>query len=306
MFEKIVVVTRKTRLEGLIERFNSRAQAKFYLDRSGGDFADYEREDATYRRAVETVRRSLDLGLKVHVVERSLVPTMLFTEADVIVAVGQDGLVANTAKYVGEQPIVAVNPDPERFDGILLRYEPVEARAAVAALLEGRAKVRKVTLAEAALEDGQRLLGFNDLFIGARTHVSARYRIAFGGSAEPHSSSGVLVSTGAGSTGWLSSVFAMSGAVSRFSGGQPGRAMRMEWEDPRLVFVVREPYVSRHSRAGIAAGMIESGGELILESQMPSGGVIFSDGVEADALEFNSGARARIRAASRRTHLVSA
>ena len=146
MFEKIVVVTRKTRLEGLIERFNSRAQAKFYLDRSGGDFADYEREDATYRRAVETVRRSLDLGLKVHVVERSLVPTMLFTESDVIVAVGQDGLVANTAKYVGEQPIVAVNPDPERFDGILLRYSPPETRGAVTALLEGRAKVRKLSL----------------------------------------------------------------------------------------------------------------------------------------------------------------
>jgi hypothetical protein len=219
--------------------------------------------------------------------------------------VGQDGLVANTAKYVGEQPIVAVNPDPERFDGILLRYKPVDARAAVTSLLEGRAHVRKVTLAEAALEDGQRLLGFNDLFIGARSHVSARYRIAFGGSAEPQSSSGVLVSTGAGSTGWLSSVFAMSGAVSRFSGGKEGRAVRMEWEDPRLVFVVREPYLSRHSRTGIVAGMIESGGELILESQMPSGGVIFSDGVEADALDFNAGARARIRAAARRTHLVA-
>ena len=73
MFEKIVVVTRKTRLEGLIERFNSRAQAKFYLDHSDGDFADYEREDATYRQAVETVRRTLDVGLKIHVAERSVV-----------------------------------------------------------------------------------------------------------------------------------------------------------------------------------------------------------------------------------------
>jgi NAD kinase len=304
MLEKIVLVTRKTRLEGLVERFNSRAQAKFYLDHSGGDYADYEREDAAYRRAVDTVRRTLDVGLKLQVADRSLVPTMLFNDHDLIVAVGQDGLVANTAKYVGEQPIVAVNPDPERFDGILLRYAPAEARGAVLSLLEGKAKLREVTLAEAVLEDGQRLLAFNDLFIGARTHVSARYRIAFGGNAEPHSSSGVLVSTGAGSTGWLSSVFAMAGAVANFAGGRAGRAVRLEWEDPRLVFVVREPYVSRHSRAGIVAGMIESTGELVLESQMPSGGVIFSDGVEADALDFNSGARARIRAAARKTHLV--
>ena len=39
MIEKIVLVTRKTRLEGLIERFNTRAQAKFYIEHSGGDFA---------------------------------------------------------------------------------------------------------------------------------------------------------------------------------------------------------------------------------------------------------------------------
>jgi hypothetical protein len=302
--EKIVVVTRKTRLEGLVERFNSRGQAKFYLDHSGGDYADYEREDSTYRRAVDTVRRSLDLGLKVQVVERSLVPTMIFTGTDVIVPVGQDGLVANTAKYVGEQPIVAVNPDPERFDGILLRYSPAQTRAALVALLEGKAGERRVTLAEAALEDGQQLLAFNDLFIGARSHVSARYKIGVGSRAEPQSSSGVLVSTGAGSTGWLSSVFAMAGAVATFTGGQPGRALRLDWEDPRLVFVVREPYVSRHSRAGTTAGLIEAGGELVLESQMPTGGVIFSDGVEADALEFNSGARVHIRASARRTHLV--
>jgi NAD kinase len=302
--EKIVIVTRKTRLEGLVERFNSRAQAKFYLDHSGGDYADYEREDATYRRAVDTVRRTVDVGLKVQVVERGLVPTMMFTPRDAIVPVGQDGLVANTAKYVGEQPIIAVNPDPGRFDGILLRYQPAQVRSALLSLLEGKAREREVTLAEAELEDGQRLLAFNDLFIGARTHVSARYKIGFRGAAEPQSSSGVLVSTGAGSTGWLSSVFAMAGAVAGFTGGKAGTAVKLAWEDPRLVFVVREPYVSRHSRAGIAAGMIEAGGELILESQMPSGGVIFSDGVEADALDFNSGARAHIRAAARKTHLV--
>src|SRR2546423_1780923 len=140
--EKIVIVTRKTRLEGLIERFNSRAQAKFYLDRSGGDYADYEREDATYRRAVETLRPARDVGLKIQVAERSLVPTLMFTASDLIVAVGQDGLVANTAKYVGGQPIVAVNPDPGRFDGILLRYSPPQAREAVVSVLEGKAVLR--------------------------------------------------------------------------------------------------------------------------------------------------------------------
>jgi len=303
-FEKIVVVTRKTRLEGLVERFNSRGQARFVVEHSGGDFAAYEREDDAYRRSVDTLRSSLQLGLRLQFVERSLVPTLLFSGTDLVVAAGQDGLVANTAKYVGRQPIVGVNPDPDRFDGILLPFQPAQARDAVGRVLDGRARMREVTLAEAVLNDGQRLLAFNDLFLGARTHVSARYRIQVGETSEPQSSSGILVSTGAGSTGWLSSVFNMAAGVARLGGGRPERGLRLEWEDPRLVFVVREPFASRHSKAGIVAGILEPGRELLVESQMASGGVVFSDGVEADALEFNAGAVARVRAAVQKARLV--
>jgi hypothetical protein len=43
---------------------------------------------------------------------------------------------------------------------------------------------------------------------------------------------------------------------------------------------------------------------LILESQIPDQGVIFSDGVEADYLTFNSGAIAKVQIAERKTFLV--
>ena len=114
----------------------------------------------------------------------------------------------------------------------------------------------------------------------------------------------MLVSTGAGSTGWLSSMFNMAAGLATFTGGKSGAPMKLEWEDPRLVFVVREPFASRHSKIGMVAGVLKPGETLVLESQMPSGGVIFSDGVEADALGFNSGATARIAAAQQRTQLV--
>ena len=305
MFEKIVVVTRPTRLEGLEERFNSKGQAKFYLESSGADFSDYEREHDAYRRSLEALRRAVDFGLKLQVLDRGFLPTYLFTDRDLVVAAGQDGLVANAAKYVGRQPIVGVNPDPERFDGILLPFQVGGARAAVGRALEGKARLREVTLGEAVLGDGQRLLAFNDLFIGAASHVSARYRITAGGRTEPQSSSGVLVSTGAGSTGWLSSVFNMAAGVAAAFGGGRVEPVRLDWEDPRLLYAVREPFRSRRSGVSIAAGLIEEGGELVLESEMPSGGVIFSDGVESDRLAFESGAVARIRAAARRARLVA-
>jgi NAD kinase len=304
VYEKLVVVTRRTRLEELVERFNTRGQAKFYIEHAGGDFTGYEMEHDAYQRALTLLHRELELGLPRQFLDRSLLPTYVFSERDLVVTVGQDGLVANTAKYVGSQPIVAVNPDPERIDGILLPFTAAQARAMVEATLTGRAAVRGVTLAEAVLSDSQRLLAFNDFFIGARTHVSARYRIRAGEVSEPHSSSGVLVSTGAGSTGWISSVFNMAAGVTAFSGGHPGASQTMSWEDPRLLFAVREPFVSRQSAATLVAGWIEAGDELVLESLMPAGGVIFSDGVESDFLRFEAGVTARVRAAAGRAQLV--
>ena len=305
-YEKIVLVTRRTRIEELIDRFNTRGQAKFYIERAGGDFADYEREHDAYAAALDRLRRDLDFGLPRQQIDRSLVATYTFSPHDLVVALGQDGLVANVAKYAGEQPIVGVNPDPERFDGVLVPFLPPQARAIVGQTLSNKAATRAVTLASIELGDGQVLLGFNDLFVGTRTHTSARYRLSARGATEAQSSSGILVSTGAGSTGWMSSVFNMAAGVAAFSGGQAGRPVQFAWEDPRLMFAVREPFISRHSAASIVAGLIDPGDEIVIESLMPSGGVIFSDGIEADFLDFNAGAVGRVRTADRHALLVAA
>jgi len=226
-----------------------------------------------------------------------------------VVVLGRDGLVSNTAKYLDGQAIVGVNPDPQRIDGVLLPFKPKTAAKGVVAVLEGRETCREVTMAEVALNDGQRLLAFNDFYIGQRTHVSSRYSLTWHGVTERQSSSGVLVSTGAGSTGWFSSTQNMAAAVSGLLlGGEapPLPAMRLAWDDPRLAFVVREPFRSKWSGVRVAAGLVDEGEELRLESHMPEGGVIFSDGVEADALAFNSGGAATVRAAGRRARLVAA
>src|ERR1700752_4071606 len=246
MYKKLIIVMRKTRLQELVERFNTRSQAKFYIEHAGGDFNDYEREDVAYRSSLDVLRRSLDFEMPQQLVDRSLVPTFQFQHEDLIVTLGQDGLVANTAKYVGAQPIVAINPEPARFDGILLPFLPDQARSAVGKVIEEKARIHQVTLAEVNLQDGQRLLAFNDLFIGARSHVSAMYRINYGKKCEIQSSSGVLVSTGAGSTGWLSSVFNMASGVASFCGGTAVQPIRMPWDDRRLVYVVREPFLRRY------------------------------------------------------------
>jgi len=306
-YDKLVVVTRRTRLEELIDRFNTKGQARFYIEHAGGDFRDYEAEHDAYQRSLERLRHDLDVGVPRQFIDRSLVPTYTFGPLDLVIALGQDGLVANVAKYAGDRPIVGVNPDPERFDGVLLPFLPAGAGPAVGRLLDGTAPpMRTVTLAEIQLGDGQRLLAFNDLFVGANSHVSARYRLTAGGRSEPQSSSGILICTGAGSTGWMSSVFNMATGVTAFAGGKGAAVGQFAWEDTRLLFAVREPFISRHSAASIVAGWIGQGEEIVIESRMSSGGVIFSDGIERDFLGFNAGAIGRVRRATQCARLVCA
>lgn len=307
MYEKIILITRKTRLEGLIERFNTKAQAKFYIEHSGGDFGLYQQEHDTYYTAVSELRRGLQGLLKLQRIEREFLPNFIFSETDLVVTIGIDGLVVNTAKYLTGQPLIAVNPDPAHIDGILLPFAVPQAGAAVRRALQGTAAVNPITMAEASLNDGQRLLAFNDLFIGRQDHVSARYKIEAGddGRSEHHSSSGIIVSTGAGATGWLSSLFNMAnGMMAMFGSGAELQPPVMNWDSDQLLYVVREPFVSKTSAADIVCGAITPEAPLRLESAMPEGGVIFSDGVIADYLAFNAGTSAIISLAQKKTHLV--
>lgn len=320
----IVVVTRKTRLKGVLARWATRGHAKFMLSQAvvrerarqsqavtqsvvedaEHEFLELESEDATYQSVIESLDHELDFGLPVQVIDREYLPTFDFGRYQVVVVVGQDGLVANTAKYVGSLPIVAVNPDPQRIDGVLLPFQTSQARRAVSDVLDGKHRTRDVTLAEANLADGQRLLAFNDLFIGCASHVSARYELRVGGHSEPHSSSGVIVSTGAGSTGWFSSVVNMARGIGGWLGATPPQPSDQAWEDRSLLWVVREPFASKSSSAEHIAGRLHEGQELVIESRMSSGGVIFSDGIENDFLEFNAGSIARITVAQQRARLV--
>lgn len=304
-FEKIVLVTRRTRLEGLVERFNTVGQARFYLEHSGGDFDFYQREHDVYYASVQALRSSLQMLAKTQEIERGLLPNFLFSEDDIVVVIGIDGLVANTAKYLDGQPLLAVNPDPAHIDGILLPFNEATAVPAARNILKGAFTSRKISMAEVSLADGQSLLAFNDFFIGVKSHVSARYLIQSLDRQEHHSSSGVIVSTGVGSTGWLSSMFNMANGI--LSGSQHADTLpplRLDWEDEKLVYVVREPFISKTSSAEMVLGYVTPEAPLVLHSEMPEGGVIFSDGVEADFLAFNSGAVATISLAKKKTNLV--
>lgn len=298
-----IIVKSKTRLESLIERFNTKAQAKFYIESLGGDFNDYEVEHEKFYESLIQVQTQLSKVIKNKTIDRLFLPSYIFAKNNLIVILGQDGLVANTAKYSKQCPIIAINPDTQRYDGILLPFNTNDFMLGINNVLSNNYKYKTYKFAEAKLNDGQKLLAFNDIFIGTVSHTSAKYKITFNNVSEYHSSSGLIISTKAGATGWLSSICNMAfNFVNLFD-----KNVKIKYpniKDNELFFTVREPFKSFKTQIGLTVGIIKNQTELIIESLMPIGGVIFSDGIETDFLQFNSGSIVKIKISSESVKLV--
>jgi hypothetical protein len=306
---KIVVITQKTALEELIERFNTRDQARFYIEHSGAAFEPYQSTHDTYIAALAQLRAALPRGVRYQFVERSFLPNFVFGEHDLVAALGRDGLVINIAKYLNGQPLLGFNPDPQRIDGVLVRCPLSQAGDLFRRVMTGEAVTRDITLAKASFADGQTLYAVNDLFIGQRTQLSAYYKVQWRGQEEDHCSCGIIVSTGTGSTGWLRGILTgAAGIVQACAPYLDTDSVRQDYSfdgtSNYLVFCVREPFPTKVTQAGVVYGQIAQGEEMVITSHMPQHGVIFSDGVEADYLEFNSGRIARIGVADKKVRLV--
>lgn len=294
---RVVLVTRKTPLEMLKESHGTLDQVRFFLRSRGQPEAEYEEAHERFLTGLAEVQRALPADWRRTRVDRQNLDRFLFAPEDVVVIVGQDGLVPNTAKYLAGQLAIGINPDPERYDGVLCQHPPSATAAFLTWVLARQGppfRVERRTMALAEREDGQCLLALNEVFVGHRTHQSARYRLATGAGEERHSSSGVICATGTGSTGWARSI-----------GEQIGLAEPLpQPEEARLAWFVREPFPSVATRTSLRHGRLTGGDRLALVSEMGEGGVIFADGIESDHLEFLSGHRVTVGIAPTPFHLV--
>jgi len=300
---KIVVIKRNTLLEELLVRHSTTSQAKFYLEAAGHSYQDYEAAHNTYKLGLQKTLETITSKLRTQVVDKRDLATFQFGDKDLIVVVGDDGLLVNAAKYLGNQQVISVNPDEERFDGVLAtcntKYFPQILKRTLAEEVE----TENLTMAEAKLNDGQVILALNDLFIGRRTHVSAKYTLKYREIKERQSSSGIIVSTGTGSTGWMTSVVIGAQFIAN-GGARLNKDVPFHRDLDYLLFAVREPFPSKITGTTLIYGKITRDNPLLIESNMPEGGVIFGDGIERDYLEFTSGRTARVQPSDKKIYLV--
>lgn len=328
----IALVTQTTSMESLQARFGTKNAIRFRMKRAAvaeadmqvgkfsragvdeeliednaqnlSDAEDLEEEDKVYQYNLKKLMNQLDLGYPVMKVNRKQIPNTWFDNCYAVVVYGRDGLVANVAKYARGVPIIGVNPDHRRYDGILLPFAPKDVRRILQKTIDNQSKINKVTMGKVSTNDGQEMFAFNDFYVGSKTHVSARYTIQQEMNSESQSSSGVILSTGSGATGWMSSVFNMANAIAGFCQSSAFQAPSFSPVDEKIFWAVREPFLSKDSGIDLTAGVLNREDELIIGSRMAKDGVIFSDGIESDYIEFNSGSIARFQVACEKANLV--
>ncbi|MET8851065.1 hypothetical protein [Amycolatopsis sp. NPDC004625] len=282
---RVVLVHRRTELDELVARHGTRGQAEFFLRTRGRDLAEVTAADAAARAALAAASAAIPLDWRRGDVERADLDRFLFTPEDVVVVVGQDGLVANVAKYLDGQPVIGVAPGEP---GVLVKH-PAHA---VADLVRSTGAVEHRTMAELTADDGQRLLALNEIYLGHAGHQTARYRLRAGGTAERQASSGLLVGTGTGATGWCGSVWRERRSALRLPA--PG--------EPRLVWFVREAWPSPATGTSCTEGDLT---ETPLTVEVESDRLVaFGDGLEADTVALTRGQTATFAPAARTVRLV--
>lgn len=291
---RAVFVTRETDFESLLARHATREQARFFLESRGQQLSQVEARNEEVHSVLRAARASVPDDWRQALVKRQDLDRFLFGPDDIIVVVGQDGLVANAAKYLTGQPVLGVNPLPDVYDGVLSRLPVESLEIALVATVEGAVSFEERTMAAAVLDHGETILALNEIFIGHRSHQSARYQLSVGDRSEFQSSSGVIAATGTGRTGWARSIIEAIGFP-----------IDLEPTESALAFLVREPFPSISTGTEIRAGKL-AGEPLQLTSKMNEGGVIFADGVEQDFLEFNWGRQVTVTQADRKLRLVAA
>ena len=177
-------------------------------------------------------------------------------------------------------------------------FPPNQVGALIAQVQASKHDLEQLPFVKATLDNGDVVWGINDIFIGRKDQVSARYEISFDSDSEHQSSSGIVVSTGVGATGWMRSIVAMVEGLIR-SGAGHKLSLLPEATSNELVFAVREPFPSPTTDTDIVTGRITPGEPLVVISEMPEGGVIFSDGVTEKAIEWNAGSKVTVSVGDR-------
>ncbi|HET9654573.1 MAG TPA: hypothetical protein VFP72_04415 [Kineosporiaceae bacterium] len=286
---RVVIVHRPSELTELQRRHGTRRHAEFFLRSRGRTLAEVQARHDALDLALRAAADAVPTGWRRGDVQRGDLDRFLFEPTDIVVAVGQDGLVANLAKYLTGQPVVGIDPEPGRNPGVLVTRGPADLGALLPAAAGGAAAVTHRTMVTATCDDGQELTALNEIYLGHAGHQSSRYTLtADHGISESQSSSGIIIGTGTGASGWCRSIWRERRSTLQL----PEPAV------PELVWFVREAWPSPATGVDHTEGRLGPGQALRVTIGCDAL-VVFGDGLESDRLTATWGQSVSIGIAGR-------
>lgn len=234
--------------------------------------------------AVEAALRRRRLGFsRLSVDAIDVAGRRLLAQAALVISVGGDGTLLSASHDVGDGALLGVNSSPRDSVGHFCVARRANIEEWLRGIEAGRLRPRAVARLAVSL-DGRPLRQpvLNDVLI-AHDHPAAtsRYRLTVGRRTEEHRSSGLWISTAAGSTAGI-----------RSAGGRV-----MPFGSRRMQFRVRELYREPGRLYRLSEGFVAADGRLVVESKMDAGW-LFVDGART-AHRFLFGTRAEVRIADR-------
>ena len=201
--------------------------------------------------------------------------------ADFIVSVGGDGTVLSSSHYVREGAMLGVNSAPKDSIGHFCFARRSDFDKKLDDALGDKLRPRKLTRLAVFLDEKQLPeLALNDVLIAHRCPAATtRYIIKVGGASEEHRSSGVWVSTAAGSTAGIRSA--------------GGRAMPQG--SRRMQYLIRELYRERGRNYKLTGGLLGKSDKIVIASKMPEG-ELYLDGSRT-MYRFQFGMRTTVKVA---------
>ena len=281
-------------LAPLLARHGTRGQATFFLASRDRSIEDVAARDQAVRDAITAVTPAIPADWRRGVIERADLPRFLFEPGTSSsrwartawwptwpsISTGRSSSGSTPSRRATPASSSRTPPGPRPAC-----WPPPPARQRPAGPL---------SMVQALTDDGQRLAALNEIYIGQATHQTARYTLTLpGGRAEPQASSGLIVSTGTGATGWCRSAWLERRSTLTLSAPA----------EPRLAWFVREAWPSPATGTACTEGDLAAGQALTLTAESDHL-VVFGDGIESDTISLSWGQSARIRLAAQTLRLL--
>ena len=244
------------------------------------------------KATLELVKRILKKNnINYKIAHRSKLSKKLFQNKDLIVAVGGDGTFLRASHFIfGKTPMLGVNSDPKYKEGFFMVTVKKDFEEKFKKILSDNYKIKKLQRLEAHVNNKKiSELALNEFYIASeKPYHTAVYFFGVRGKKERQKSSGVLISTAAGSRAWIKSA--------------GGKILPLNVD--KFEYLVREPYYGRTcAKCNLVNGILNKNEKIEIIFEFGNG-VLIVDSLSKEH-KFKAGKKVTVKMSNKPLYCVS-